>query len=176
MEQIAEVYARALFEVAQEKGGIDSVRAELGEFDDALKANPEVKLFFTSPEFSTEEKKDGLRKSVEGGSPEVMNFLEALLERHRMPAIHRIRERFDEMWRKESKILPVTLTSAVALDPSTVAHLKEQIGAQTGSQVLLEETVDPDIIGGIVVRVGNQILDASIRTRLEQLRRTVAAA
>jgi ATP synthase F1 delta subunit len=80
------------------------------------------------------------------------------------------------MWRKESKILPVTLTSAVALDPNTVTHLKEQIGAQTGSQVLLEETVDPDIIGGIVVRVGNQILDASIRTRLEQLRRTVAAA
>ena len=93
MEQIAEVYSRALFQVALEKGSLDALRDELGTFDDALTENKDLKTFFTSPEFSTEEKKDGLHRSVTGASEEITNFLEALLERHRMAAIHRIRSR-----------------------------------------------------------------------------------
>jgi len=176
MEQIAEVYSRALFEVAIENGSLDSVRDELGAFDDALTGNKDLKVFFTSPVFSTEEKKDGLRRSVTDASPEILNFLEALLERHRMPAIHRIRSRFDERWERERKILPVEVTSAVELDEKTVSQIGDRIGQQTGEQVQLTSNVDPEIIGGIVLRVGNQILDASIRTRLERLRRAVATA
>ena len=176
MEEIAEVYSRALFEVANETGSLDEVRDELGAFDDALLESPEMKEFFSSPEFSTQEKKDGLHKSVTGASSEIVNFLEALLERHRMPAIHRIRRRFDEMWERERRVLPVDITSAVDLDESTVSQIGDRIGQQTGEHVQLTSHVDPDIIGGIVVRVGNQILDASIRTRLEQLRRAVATA
>jgi len=176
VEQIAEVYSRALFQVALEKGSLDALRDELGTFDDALTENKDLKTFFTSPEFSTEEKKDGLHRSVTGASEEITNFLEALLERHRMAAIHRIRSRFDERWERERKVLAVEVTSAVELDPNTLSQIGERIGQQTGQHVQSTSQVDPEIIGGIVVRVGNQILDASIRTRLERLRRAVATA
>lgn len=176
MEEIAEVYARSLFEVARERGTLDAVREQLAQFDDALGENRDLELFFFSPNFSTEEKIDGLRKAVDGADPAVANFLEALLERHRMPAIHRIRRRFQELWEQQMKILPVEITSATELDEATVSQIGERIGQQTGETVRLTSTVNPEILGGIIVRVGNQILDASIRARLERLRRTVAAA
>ena len=108
--------------------------------------------------------------------PEVQNFLELLIEKHRMPAIHRIRRQYDALWDHENKLLPVEVTTAVALDQETIDQLGERIGAQTGQRVELTSTVDPDILGGLVLRVGNSILDASIRNRLNQLRREVAKA
>ena len=175
MEQIAQVYARSLFEVAKEQRGLDVIREQLGQFAEALNDNREVAIFFFSPYFSTEEKKDGLRRAVEGADETFRNFLETLVERHRMPAIFRIRARYGSLWDTENKRLPVTVTSAVALAPETVEHIGQRVGEQTGQQVELSSVVDPDIIGGIVLRVGNFILDASIRNRLEQLRKQVAA-
>jgi F-type H+-transporting ATPase subunit delta len=103
-----------------------------------------------------------------------MNFLEALIERHRMPAIFRIKGRYQDMWEDARDLLPVQLTSAIELDSSTVASIGDRIGEQTKRTVELKSNVDPDILGGIVLRVGNVILDASIRNRLEQLRKQVA--
>ena len=133
-------------------------------------------MFFFSPYFSAEEKKDGLHRAVEGADPVFMNFLEALIERHRMPAIFRIRTDFETLYDKTNKLLPVTVTSAVELDQETIESLGKRIGEQTGNEIELSSNVDPEILGGIVLRVGNFILDASIRTRLEKLRREVAQA
>jgi ATP synthase F1 delta subunit len=133
-------------------------------------------VFFFSPYFSTEEKKDGLKRAVTDADPIFMNFLEALTERHRMPVIFRIRARYDARWEEEHHLLPVEVTSAVDLDESTVRSIGERIGEQTGSKIELNTRVDPEIIGGIVLRVGNFILDASIRNRLNQLRKQVARA
>ena len=176
MEEIADVYARSLFEVAEEQDMLDPVHDQLGQFADALHANRDMAVFLFSPYFSADEKKDGLRRAVEGAEPALMNFLEALIERHRMPAIFRIRTRFDELWDDANKLLPVEVTSAVALDPQTVESLGRRIGEQTGNKIELSSQVDPEILGGIVLRVGNFIMDASIRSRLEQLRREVAQA
>jgi ATP synthase F1 delta subunit len=176
VEEIAQVYARALFEVAKEHGLLDEVRDDLTVFAQALADNRQLAVFFFSPYFSTEEKKDGLKRAVTGAEPVFMNFLEALIERHRMPAIFRIRDRYQDMWEEERDLLPVEVTSAVALDESTVASIGERIGQQTQRTVELSSKVDPDILGGIVLRVGNVILDASIRNRLEQLRKQVARA
>jgi F-type H+-transporting ATPase subunit delta len=176
VEEIAEVYARSLFEVAKEHGVTDEVRTQLHEFVKALGDNREMAVFFFSPYFSTEEKKDGLRRAVTDAEPIFTNFLEALLERHRMPVIFRIRARYEEHWDEEHKLLPVAVTSAVELDESTVRSIGERIGEQTGREVELSSHVDPDILGGIVLRVGNFILDASIRNRLNQLRKQVAQA
>lgn len=176
MEEIAEVYSRSLFEVAKEHDALDDVREQLATFAQALHDDREVAIFFFSPYFSTEEKKDGLHRAVEGANPIVMNFLEALLERHRMPAIYRIRARFDELWEEEHKLLPVEVTSAIELDESIVNEIGERIGKQAGRTIELSSKVDPDILGGIVLRVGNFILDASIRNRLNQLRKQVAQA
>ena len=174
MEEIAQVYARSLFEVAKQQDKLDDIRDQLGEFADAVEADRALTTFFFSPYFSTDEKKDGLHKAVSGAEPILMNFLELLLEKHRMPAIHRIRRDYDALWREERKLLPVHVTSAVELDEKIVKSLGDRISEQTGRQVDLTAKVEPDIIGGIVLRVGNSILDASIRNRLEQLRRQVA--
>jgi F-type H+-transporting ATPase subunit delta len=176
VEEIAQVWARALFEVAKEHDRLDEVRRQLGEFVAALDGNRELAVFFFSPYFSTDEKKDGLERAVTGADPVLMNFLEALIERHRMPVIFRIKTRYDELWEDDRHLLPVSVTSAVPLSESTVAGIGKRIGEQTMRTVELSSNVDPDILGGIVLRVGNVILDASIRNRLEQLRKQVAQA
>ncbi len=176
MEEIAQVYARALFEVAEEQDKLDTVKQQLDEFAGALHDNREMAVFFFSPYFSAQEKKDGLHKAVEGADPAVMNFLEVLLERHRMPVIFRIRTDFEALYDKSKKLMPVLVTSAVELDPETIESLGKRIGEQTGNEIELSSKVDPEILGGIVLRVGNFIMDASIRTRLEKLRREVAQA
>ena len=176
MEEIAEVYARALFEVAKERDILDEIHDDLGAFTKALDENRELAVFFFSPYFSSEEKKNGLKRAVTGADPIFMNFLETLLERHRMPVIFRIRARFEQLWDEEKKLLPVEITSSVELDKAIVQSIGERIGEQTGQKVELSSKVDPEILGGLVVRVGNFVLDASIRNRLNQLRKQVARA
>jgi F-type H+-transporting ATPase subunit delta len=176
MEEIAQVYARSLFEVAQERDKLDDVREQIGQFADALDGSRELQTFFFSPYFSTEEKKQGLDRALEGADDVVHNFLAVLIENHRMPALFRIRRELDRMWQEVNRLLPVQVTSAVELDEAVTRQIGEEIGKQTGRKVELSTNVDPDVLGGIVLRVGNSILDASIRTRLERLRKQVARA
>ncbi len=176
MEEIARVYADALFGVAKEKGKLDAIRDQLGQFADALKGSRDLQLFFFSPYFSSAEKEDGLAKAVSGTDPELLNFLNLLLEKHRMPVLFRIRRQFDSLWAKENKRLGVTVTSAVELDPEIAKRIGAEIEGQTGNTVELESRVDPDILGGLVVQVGNMVLDTSIKNRLEKLRKSVARA
>ena len=175
MEEIAEVYARALFEVATEQDKLAVIHEQLNQFADVVSENRDLQGFFFSPYFSAQEKKEGLRRAVTGGEPELVNFLEALIERHRMPALFRIRTRFAAMWDKANRRLPVSIVTAVPLDEATAQSIGRRIGEQTGEQIELSSSVDPDIVGGIVLRVGNRIMDASIKSQLENLRKQVAA-
>ena len=176
MEEIAAVYSRSLFEAALEQDKTDPVREQLGEFADALSDNRELQVFFFSPYFSTTEKEDGLDRAVSDADPILINFLKLLIENHRMPVIFRVRRDYDAMWQEENRLLPVSVTSAVELDDKTVKEIGDKIADQTGRKVELSAQVDEDILGGIVVRVGNSVLDASVRNRLEQLRKQVARA
>ena len=176
MEGIADVYGRSLFQAAQDSDHLDVIRDQLGQFADALDADHDLQVFFFSPYFSTQEKKDGLHKMVDGAEPFFLNFLELLLENHRMPVIFRIRREYDRLWEDFNKRLPVSIISAVELDASTVESIGDRIAEQTGRKIDLSSTVEPGIIGGIVVRVGNQVLDASIRNRLDTLRKQVVRA
>jgi F-type H+-transporting ATPase subunit delta len=176
MEEIARVYAEALFEVAKEKRKLDEIREELGQFTDAIDSDRELQVFFFSPYFSSAEKRDGIGRAISGASEEFVNFLELLVEKHRMPAIFRIRQQFDQLWKQENRKLDVTVTSAVELDPAIVERIGAEIEKQTGSSIELSTQVDDTILGGIVLQVGNMVLDASIRNRLEKLRKSVAQA
>jgi F-type H+-transporting ATPase subunit delta len=176
MEEIARVYADALFGAAKETGKLDAIHEQLGEFADALAENREMQLFFFSPYFSSTEKREGLSKAIEGADPELVNFLELLTEKHRMPVLFRIRRQFDVLWAKENKRLGVTVTSAVKLDPEIVERIGSEIEKQTGNEVEVESKVDEGILGGLVLQVGNMVLDASVRNRLEKLRKSVATA
>ncbi len=176
MEEIAQVYSRALFEIAQEHDKLDELREQLNQFAGAVEENRDLAVFFFSPYFSTQEKKEGLGRVLDDADEALVNFLEMLVENHRMPAIFRINRQYEELWQEENKLLPVHITSAIELDEETVQHIGDTIGEQTGKRVDLSSRVDPDILGGIVLRVGNSILDASIRNRLNRLRKHVARA
>jgi ATP synthase F1 delta subunit len=176
MEEIAAVYARSLFEVATSSDKLDLIRDQLGEFADALDETRELQVFFFSPYFSTIEKRDGLDRAISDADPIIVNFLKLLIENHRMPVIFRVRRVLDTLWREVNKRLPVQVTSAVELDTATVSQIGDRIAEQTGRKVELSSTVEPDILGGLIVRVGNSVLDASIRNRLEKLRKQVARA
>jgi F-type H+-transporting ATPase subunit delta len=176
MPDAARVYAEALFEVAREKGKLDSIGADLIELADAVSANRDLQVFLFSPHFSSAEKVEGLTRALSGADPELVNFLELLIEKHRMTEIFRIRREFEQLWKKENKRIDVTVTSAVELDPAVVAKVGEEIERQTGQKVEPACRVDESILGGIVLQVGNMVLDASIRSRLEKLRKSVAQA
>jgi ATP synthase F1 delta subunit len=174
MEELAQVYARSLFQVARDQNKLDLLREQLGQLADAISSNRELQTFFFSPYFSTEEKQSALERVLDGADPVFVNFLKLLIENHRMPVIFRIRAEYERLWEEENRTLPVEITSAVELDRATTDSVGQAIGERTGRKIVLATRVDADILGGIVVRVGNSILDASIRNRLEQLRRHVA--
>jgi ATP synthase F1 delta subunit len=176
MQEAARVYAEALFDVAKKQSKLDAVRDELTQFADAVDGNRELQVFFFSPYFSSAEKVAGLKRAVSDADAELINFLELLIEKQRMPEIFRIRRQLDELWKHENRRIDVTVTSAVTLEPSVVEKVGEEIERQTGQKVELSSRVDAEILGGIVLQVGNKVLDASIRSRLEKLRKSVAQA
>ena len=165
MQEIAEVYARALFEVAKEHDALDEIHEELGEFADALDENRDLQVFFFSPYFSSEEKKDAISRLISGAD-----------ERFVMPVVFRIRRELDGLWAEENRLLPVTITSAVELDDQTVRRIRKEIEEQTGRRTELTTEVDPDVLGGLAMRVGNVVMDGTVRSRLDRLRREVATA
>jgi F-type H+-transporting ATPase subunit delta len=176
MEEIGQVYSRALFESALENGALDEIQQQLGIWADALGENKDLQTFFFSPRFSSTEKKEAIRRIIDGGNEFFLNFLELLAERHRLPATFRIRRSFDELWREEHRMLPVEVKSAVELDDALVSSIGERIETQTGQRIELTSRVDPDIIGGLVLRVGNKVLDASVQGRLQRLRKQITRA
>jgi F-type H+-transporting ATPase subunit delta len=176
MADAARVYAEALFEAGRDKGKLDALQQQLAQFADAVDRERDLQVFFFSPYLSTAEKQEGIKRAISGAEPELINFLELLVEKHRMPDVFRIRRELDELWKHENRRLDVTVTSAVELDPSVVEKIGQEVERQTGEKVELSSKVDGDILGGIVLQVGNMVLDASIRSRLEKLRKSVAAA
>jgi len=176
MADASRVYAEALFEVGRDKGKLDSLQQQLGEFTDAVDGNRELQVFFFSPYLSSAEKQEGIERAITGAEPELINFLELLVDKHRMTEIFRIRREFEELWKRENRRIDVTVTSAVELDRAVVEKIGQEVERQTEEKVDLSSRVDSDILGGIVLQVGNMVLDASIRSRLEKLRKSVAQA
>jgi ATP synthase F1 delta subunit len=176
MPEAAHVYAEALFEAGKDKGKLDQLHEQLAQFSDAVDRSRELQVFLFSPYLSSADKKEGLRRAISGAEPELINFLDLLVEKHRMPEVFRIRRELDELWKKENRRLDVTVVSAVQLDQAVVEKIGQEVERQTGEAVELSSRVDDGILGGIVLQVGNMVLDASIRSRLDKLRKTVAAA
>ena len=176
MPDSARVYAEALFEAGRDKDKLDVLHEQLGQFADAVDGSRELQVFLFSPYLSTADKKQGLHRVLDGAESELMNFLELLVEKGRMPEVFRIRRELDEFWKRENRRLDVTVTSAIELDPAVVSQIGDAVEQQTGEKVDLSSEVDDSILGGIVLRVGNMVLDASIQTRLEKLRKSVASA
>ena len=178
MEEIAEVYSRSLFDVAKEQGDLDRIHDELGEFADALADEPRpAGLLLLALLLLAGEEGRASSKLVEDADENFVRFLELLAERHR----HAGRcsgsgARSTTCGARRTSCLPVTVTSAVELDQEMVDDIGKRIEEQTGQRIELSSKVDPDVLGGLVLQVGNMVLDASVRNRLEKLRKSVARA
>ncbi len=142
MADAARVYAEALFEVGRDKGKLDTLQQQLGEFTDAVDRNHELQVFFFSPYLSSTEKQEGIERAITGAEPELINFLELLVDKHRMTEIFRIRREFEELWKHENRRIDVTVTSAVELDPAVVEKIGQEVERQTGEKVDLSSAVD----------------------------------
>jgi F-type H+-transporting ATPase subunit delta len=165
------IYANALFEAAKEQGRIDVARRELGEFLAALEQVPELRALLESPEIDTHERVRALRSILTEVDELVRNFLLLVAEKgraHELPAIAR---EFEALVAREEGILDVELTTAVELSDEEARRILERIEGVSERKLRATRKVDPNLIGGFVLQAGSHRVDASVRARLQRLRR-----
>ncbi len=176
MAVVARTYARALFEAAQEQGRVDKVREELDEFATAADDVPELRSLIRNPELDPPEKARVLEAVLEGADELLRDFVRVVTEKGRAPMLGEIAREFDLLVAAEEQILSVELTTSYELSDDEAAAIVKQIEDASGRRVEATRTVDPGLIGGLVLRAGSLEVDSSIRGRLDRLRRDLAHA
>ena len=168
------IYARALFEAAQEKGRLDKVREELEDIVGALGDVPELTSLLENPEIESDVKASVLDQVLGGADELVRNFVRLVVEKGRAAEIREIAAEFETLVADEQRVLDVELTTAHELSDAAFERIRSDIAQKSGRTVQATRTVDPGLIGGIVLQAGSMRLDASVRGRLERLRQTLA--
>lgn len=164
------IYAQALFDAAKEEDRLSQVHEELADFVAATREVPELRALLENPEIDHRTKQAALGELLAGGEEVVRNFLLLLIEKGRAAQLEEITREFEALVAAEEKRLAVDLTTAYELSDEDAKQILAQIEKQSGRQVEATRTVDPDLIGGFVLRAGSMLVDASIRGRLERLR------
>jgi F-type H+-transporting ATPase subunit delta len=170
------IYAKALFEAAQEKDRLDSVREELRSFAEAVEQVPQLRSLLENPEVESRQKVAALREILGDADELVRNFLLLVVEKGRAQELTEIVSEFDALVAAEEGILNVELTTAVELSDDDATKLLEQIEKVSGRRLRATREVDPELIGGFVLRAGSHRADASVRGRLQRLRRELKGA
>ena len=170
---VAATYAEALYEAAEAQSAVDQVRTELDEFAAAMAPGTELRDALLSPEFETTAKRAVVGDLMEGAHPVSTGFVQVLIDRGRLAEIDDVLAAYGRRVDAAEGRVVVTAVTAIPLTPELREQIREKVRAQTGRDAELEETVDPSIIGGLVLRVGDVVVDASLRTRLEEMRRSL---
>jgi F-type H+-transporting ATPase subunit delta len=170
------VYARALFEAAKEQGRLEPVSEQLGQVVEAEAQVPELREFLRNPQLDPRARASALEDLLEGGDETLRNFLLLLADKGRSGQLPEIAREFERLVAEEEGIVHAELTTAVELSDEDARELLKQVEDASGRKVEATRVVDPDLIGGIVLQVGSHRLDASVRGRLERLRRELAEA
>jgi F-type H+-transporting ATPase subunit delta len=173
---VAATYAEALFEAATEADAVDVVAADLAAFAQAMRESAELRAVLTSPEVDTRAKKGAVADLTEGGHPLAANFLQVLIDRGRIADLPEIARAFQERVARAEHRLQVEAITAVPMPDDLRKRVVQRIQGQTGATVELTESVDPDIVGGLVLRIGGVVVDGSLRRRLDELRHNLHAA
>jgi len=176
MAVVARTYARALFEAAQNEGRIEPVRDELATFVQAVDEVPELRALIRNPELDPPTKAATLEAVLEGADELVRNFVRVVAEKGRAAQLDEILREYEALVAAEEHILNVELTTAYELSDDEAAAIVKQIEEASGQQVEAARTVDPDLIGGLVLKAGSLEVDSSVRGRLDRLRRDLAHA
>jgi len=165
------MYARALYEAAREKDRVEVVRDQLGELTAAMETTPELEAFLANPQLDPGAKADVLEEVTTGGDPVVRNFVRLVASKGRAGQLRTIAEEFQALVDREQGRLSVELTTAYALDEDEATAIVSKIEAASGRTVDATRSVDPDLIGGMILQAGTLRVDASVRGRLDRLRR-----
>ena len=176
MAVVARTYARALFEAAKDKGRIEPVRDELTTFVAAVEEVPELKSLIRNPELDPLTKAAALDAVLEGADELIRNFVRVVTEKGRAAQLDEIAREYEALVAAEEQILSVELTTAYELSDDEAAAIVQQIEQASGQRVEAARTVDPDLIGGLILKAGSLEVDSSVRGRLDRLRRDLAHA
>jgi F-type H+-transporting ATPase subunit delta len=169
------VYARALFEAAAEHGRLERVRGELAQVVAATAEVPALRELLRNPQLDPRARAAVLQDLLAEGDELLRNFLLLLADKGRSGRLEEIAREFERLVAEEEGLIRAELTTAVELSDDEERQLLKQIEAATGRKVDATRSVDPGLIGGIVLQVGSHRLDASVRGRLERLRRELVA-
>ena len=176
MTVVDRVYAQALFDAAVEKGRLEPVRAEVAQLAQAVAEVPELRELLRNPQLDPRAKAAALQDVLEGGEELVRNFVLLLSDKGRAGIFDEIARDFERLVAEHEGIVRAELTTAVELSDEEARDLLQEIEQASGRKVEATRSVDPALIGGIVLQVGSHRLDASVRGRLERLRRELATA
>ena len=176
MAVVARTYARALFEAAKEAGRIEEVREQLDALAEAIRDVPELQAVIRNPELDTTQKAGALAAIMRDADEILRNFVRLVAEKGRAPMLEEIAREYDALVAAEERILNVELTTAFELSEEQASSIVDQIEQASGRRVEANRTVDPALIGGVVLKVGTLEVDSSVRGRLERLRRELAGA
>ena len=176
MAVVARTYARALFEAAKDEGRIEPVRDELATFVEAVDEVPELRSLIRNPELDPQTKAAALDAVLEGADELIRNFVRVVTEKGRAAQLDEIAREYEALVAAEEQILSVELTTAYELSDDEAAAIVKQIEEASGQRVEAARTVDPDLIGGLVLKAGSLEVDSSVRGRLDRLRRDLAHA
>jgi F-type H+-transporting ATPase subunit delta len=170
------IYAEALFSAASDAGRLAQVREALGDFAVALEETPELGSVLRNPQLEPHVKADLLAELAGDGEKLFTNFLRLVAEKGRAGELAEIAREFERLMAREERRLDVELTTARELTDDEAEKIVAQIEQVAGRTVEATREVDPDLVGGIVLRVGSLQVDASVRGRLERLRQELARA
>ena len=176
MAVVARTYARALFEAAKDAGRIDEVRDQLTSFVEAVDEVPELRWLIRNPELDPPTKAAALDAVLEGADELIRNFVRVVTEKGRAAQLDEIAREYEALVAAEEQILSVELTTAYELSDDEAAAIVKQIEEASGQRVEAARTVDPGLIGGLVLKAGSLEVDSSVRGRLDRLRRDLAHA
>ena len=173
VDPAARVYADALHQAAQDAGSVQDVDRDLAAFMDALAENPAVLRALVNPALPGDAKRRILARMLERSSPLARNAVHVLVRHGRLSLLVDLQLAYAELATVEEQILPVEVTTAVALDQGALDALQERISKAVGRRAELTARVDPVLIGGLVLRARGVLVDASVKRRLEELRRAL---
>jgi F-type H+-transporting ATPase subunit delta len=165
------IYGKALYEAAHEQSRVDVVREQLAELATALETMPELEAFLANPQLDPGAKADVLDEVTTGADPVVRNFVKLVASKGRAGQLRAIAEEFDAIVDREQGRVKVELTTAYELDDSEADAIVQKIEKSSGRTVEATRSVDPDLIGGMILQAGSLRVDASMRGRLNRLRR-----